>query len=250
MPDKKYANETAEAQIESFLEEVLDNMDLDVEFEIDEAPEDRHTDFETPELVINFTGPDAELLLENKAEVLLALEHLTMEMLRVPPEDHSLICFDANDWRRMRIEELRMQAMDAAERVKKSAMPFLFNPMNSRERRIVHLALREEKELRSESIGVGSERRVVVLTADAPLPPAPPPGPRGPGPRGYSAQATPGWRPPVEDSGDRDRGGRGRFGGGGRDRGPRGGGGGRGGDRDRRGGSGGGRGGDRRGPRR
>jgi spoIIIJ-associated protein len=245
MPDKKYANETAEAQIESFLEETLDNMDLDVEFEIEDAPEDRHTDFETPELVVNFSGPDTELLLENKAEVLLALEHLTMEMLRVPPEDHSLICFDANDWRRMRIEELRMQAVDAAERVKKSGMPFLFNPMNSRERRIVHLALRDEKELRSESLGVGSERRVVVLTAEAPLPPAPPPGPRTGGPRGYSAQATPGWRPPVEDR-DGDRG-RGRFGGG------------RGGDRDRRGGGGGGRGGDRggrggggggRGPRR
>jgi spoIIIJ-associated protein len=201
--------------------------------------------------VVNFTGPDTELLLENKAEVLLALEHLTMEMLRVPPEDHSLICFDANDWRRMRIEELRMQAMDAAERVKKSSMPFLFNPMNSRERRIVHLALRGETELRSESIGVGGERRVVVLTASAPLPPAPAPAPRtGGGPRGYSAQATPGWRPPVDDGGDRDRG-RGRFGGGGGGRDRRGGGGGgRGGDRDRRGGGGGGRGGDRRGPRR
>jgi spoIIIJ-associated protein len=236
MSEKKYANEIARAQIESFLEETLDNLDIDVDLEVLDAPPDRHSDFETPELVVNFSGPDVEMLLTNKAELMLALEHLTMEMLRVPPEDHSLICFDANDWRRMRIEEMRMQAMEAAERVKKTKMPFLFNPMNSRERRIVHLALRSETDLRSESLGTGSERRVVVLPVDAPLPPAPPPGPRTGPPRGFSATATPGWRPPVPEERD-DR--RGRFGGrGGR---PGGGGGGRGGG-GRPGGGGGGRG--------
>ena len=232
MSEKKYANEIARAQIESFLEETLDNLDLDVEFEIMDAPADRHTDFETPELVVTFMGPDAEMMLTNKAELMLALEHLTMEMLRVPPEDHSLICFDANDWRRMRIEEMRMQAMEAAEKVKKSKMPFLFNPMNSRERRIVHLALRGETELRSESLGTGSERRVVVLPLDAALPPIPAPGPRTGGLRGFSATATPGWRPPVPEERD-DR--RGRFGG-------RPGGGGRGGPGGGRPGGGGGRG--------
>ena len=100
MPDKKYANDTARAQIQSFLEETIDNMDLDIDPHVHEAHPDRHHDFENPELVVNFTGPDVGMLLEHKAELLLALEHLTMEMLRMPPEDHSLICFDANDWRR------------------------------------------------------------------------------------------------------------------------------------------------------
>jgi spoIIIJ-associated protein len=195
--------------------------------------------------VVNFIGPDASIMLENKAELLLALEHLTMEMLRVAPEDHALICFDANDWRRLRVEEIRMQAADAAERVTKSSAPFLFNPMNSRERRIVHLALRDQTHLRSESIGSGGDRRVVVLPVGAPLPPAPPSQHRPAPPRGYWAQATPGWRPPREDEDggggrDRDRWG-GRGGGGGRDR--------RGGGGRGRGGPGGGRGG-RGGPRR
>ena len=78
-----------------------------------------------------------------------------MEALRIPPEDHSLISFDANDYRLLRIEELRMSAMAAAEKVKRTHVPFHFNPMTSRERRVIHLALREEKELRSESVGVG-----------------------------------------------------------------------------------------------
>ncbi len=39
-------------------------------------------DFETPDVVVKFTGPDVDLLLANKAEMLLALEHLAMETLR------------------------------------------------------------------------------------------------------------------------------------------------------------------------
>ena len=67
-----------------------------------------------------------------------------------------------------------MSAMAAAEKVKRTHAPFFFNPMSSRERRVIHLALRDEKELRSESVGVGPARAVVVVPADMPTPPAPP----------------------------------------------------------------------------
>ena len=97
-----------------------------------------------------------DLLLGNKAELLLALEHVTMETLRVGSEDHSRISFDANDYRLLRIEELRLSAMTAAEKVKRTGQPFRFNPMNSRERRVIHLALRGETAVRSESIGLRS----------------------------------------------------------------------------------------------
>src|SRR5579864_2196939 len=103
-------------------------------------------DFETPDVVVKFSGEDVDLLLGNRAELLLALEHLTMEALRMPSEDHSRVSFDANDYRLLRIEELRLSAMAAAERVKSTGQPFRFNPMNSRERRVIHLALRHETE--------------------------------------------------------------------------------------------------------
>ena len=112
-------------------------------FEITEG-QHIHPDFEDPEVVVSFRGPDVELLLENRAELLLALEHLTMEVLAIPAEDHSKVCFDANDYRVLRIEELRLSAMTAAEKVKKTLTPFHFNPMSSRERRIIHLSLRGE----------------------------------------------------------------------------------------------------------
>ena len=71
-------------------------------------------------MVVRFSGPDVDLLLGNRAELLLALEHLTMEALRMPSEDHSRISFDANDYRMLRIEELRMSAVAAAEKVKRT----------------------------------------------------------------------------------------------------------------------------------
>src|SRR5213076_2361561 len=121
-------------------------------------------------------GSDVDLLLSNRAELLLALEHVTMEMLRIPSEDHSRISFDANDYRLLRIEELRMSANVAGEKVKRTGEPFRFNPMNSRERRVIHLSLRNETEVRSESTGFGGHRQVVIYPAGmASLPEEPPP---------------------------------------------------------------------------
>ena len=116
-------------------------------------------DFETPDVGVKFTGPDVDLLLANRAELLLALEHVTMEALRMPSDDHSRISFDANDYRLLRIEELRLSAMAAADKVKRTGVPFRFNPMNSRERRVIHLALRNETAVRSESLGSGPAAR-------------------------------------------------------------------------------------------
>jgi spoIIIJ-associated protein len=141
---------------------------------------------------VKFTGPDVDQLLANRAELLLALEQVTMEMLRMPSEDHSRVSFDANDYRLLRIEELRLSATTAADKVKRTGVPFRFNPMNSRERRVIHLALRAETAVRSESIGTGPARQVVVYPAGmASLPELPPApeyrrssgGPRRDGPR-------------------------------------------------------------------
>jgi len=149
-------------------------------------------DVETPDIAVKFSGRDVDLLLSNRAELLLALEHVTMEMLRMPSEHHSRISFDANDYRLLRIEELRLSAVTAAEKVKRTGVPFRFNPMNSRERRVIHLALRNDTALRSESGGAGPARHVVVYPAGMASLPEPaytpdtrrPPSPsRGRGPR-------------------------------------------------------------------
>ncbi len=160
---------------------LLRRAGLKLNYEVADA-DNPHPEFENPEVVVRFSGHDVDLLLDNRAELLLALEHLTMEALHVPPQDHALLCFDANDIRLLRIEELRLSASAAAEKVRRSGVPFRFNPMSSRERRILHLALRDEAGVRSESTGEGSRRQLVVYPAGMPTQetqaPAGPPGPQ------------------------------------------------------------------------
>ena len=166
---KKYTVEEHGPRIRQFLEPVLASAHLELKFDV--APgRSVHPEIEDPQLMVLFTGQDVDLLLANKAELMLALEHLTIEILHVPSDEHALICFDANDYRVMRIEELRMTAQTAAERVIKTGDHFQFNPMTSRERRIVHLALRGETRVKSESFGIGPVRQVVIYRADLPAP--------------------------------------------------------------------------------
>jgi spoIIIJ-associated protein len=168
-----FRTDNAGPKVEGFLNSLIKQGGFELSFTIG-GPETVLADFENPEMVVRFTGPDVDLLLANKAELMLAFEHLTMEMLRMQQNEHSLLQFDANDYRMMRIEELRLSALTVADKVKKSRVPFEFNPMNSRERRIIHLALRNEPEVRSESTGVGPHRQVVVYPAGMPsIPPSP-----------------------------------------------------------------------------
>lgn len=181
MGDTVYSVETIGRRIDDFLSRILAAAGINVKYSIHPGM-NVHPDFENPDILVKFTGADVDLLLENKAEVMLALEVLTMESLRMPQEHHSRLCFDANDYRMLRIEELRLSAITAADRVKKTNVPFRFSPMNSRERRILHLALRNETAVRSESAGMGPFRQVVVYPAGMPTPPEPPDAGRRPFP--------------------------------------------------------------------
>lgn len=218
MSNRNYTVETVGDDVADFLDAVLDAADFDVEYEILDGHE-AGSYFEKPTLVVKFSGPDLEFLMNNKGEALLAMEQLTQEVLKMAPDEHALLCFDANDYRLLRQEELRLSALTVADRVRESNTPYRFNPMSSRERRLIHLAMRDQTDLRSESAGVGPGRHVVIYPAGMASLPDPPP-----------MAMLPPRRP--SGGGDRDR-----RGGGDRDR--RGGGGGR--DRDR---------GPRRGPRR
>lgn len=204
----KYSVQETGPRIEKFLRQIIDGGGFDLSFRL-EPGDHSNPEFENPDLLVKFDGPDVDLLLANRAELLLALELVTQEMLRMHSDDHSRVSFDANDYRALRIEELRISALAAAEKVKHTGTYFRFNPMNSRERRVVHIALRNQPEVRSESCGAGPQRGVVIYPASmASIPDLPPlPAPH------YGA------RP----GGDRDRGndrGGDRRGPGGRDRRP------------------------------
>jgi spoIIIJ-associated protein len=150
-------------QLNAFLGGVVKHAGLKLKYRIMVDPpvaDDR--DWERPEILVEFAGPDSTLLLERGGELLRSLELLAMEMLRLPGNEHEKISFDCMGHRKARLEELRMSARVAAEKVRRSGTPYHFAPMSSRERRILHLALREEEDLRTESTGEGLRRSVVL----------------------------------------------------------------------------------------
>ena len=183
MSERKYSAERIGPRIDAFLRAVFEHGGFRLRFEVANA-HSPHPEIENPEVMVQFSGPDVDLLLNNRAELLLALEHLTMEVLGMPQEHHALLCFDANDYRFLRMEELRLSAAAAADKVRRTGAPFAFNPMTSRERRILHLALRDEAGVRSESTGVGGHRQVVVYPGG--MSSASQPAPAGPAGAQYS----------------------------------------------------------------
>jgi spoIIIJ-associated protein len=154
-------------KINEFLRAVMTHGGLRLKYRITvDPPLPENREWERPEIVVDFTGPDSALLLDRGGELLRSIELLALEILRLPSGDHEKIWFDCQNQRSLRLEELRMAASVAAEKVRQTGTPYQFAPMSSRERRIVHLALREQTDLRTESDGEGPRRSVVVYPAD------------------------------------------------------------------------------------
>lgn len=167
IPDKV----AAANKINELLKGIVANGGLRLKYRITvDPPMAEERDWERPEILVQFAGPDAPLLLERGAELLRSIELLALEMLRLPGNEHEKINFDCMNHRAMRLEELRLAADVAAEKVRKTGAPYTFAPMSSRERRIVHLALREHEDLRTESQGEAARRSVVVYPKDFKLP--------------------------------------------------------------------------------
>jgi spoIIIJ-associated protein len=125
---------------------------------------------ETPDLIVNFDGRDRELLLERNGELLKALEYIAVRCIRLDPKLHDRVRFDCANYRADRLAELKLSAQVAADRVRETHMPFRFNPMGARERRIVHLVLKDQPGIRTASEGVGEGRQVVVFPVSGKAP--------------------------------------------------------------------------------
>ena len=150
-------------KINGFLQAVVTHGGLHLKYRIIvDPPLPENRDWEKPEILVDFSGPDSALLLDRGGELLRALELLALEMLRLASGEHEKISFDCQNRRSMRIQELRTAANVAAERVRKTGTPYQFSPMSSRERRIVHLALQDDPAVVTVSIGEGEARKVAI----------------------------------------------------------------------------------------
>jgi predicted RNA-binding protein Jag len=167
----------AAEELQRFLDLVLHEMNLATKYEILPAPHSRGGDdtHAAPteadgvgtdaDIVVRFGGADEDILLSRNGELLLALEHLAHRWLRLEPAMHDRVRFDCGDYRATRLEELKLSARVAAQRVRETGQPFRFNPMSSRDRRTIHLELNGAPGVRTMSEGSGDRRHLVVYPA-------------------------------------------------------------------------------------
>jgi spoIIIJ-associated protein len=164
--DGKLDRQAAAEALRHFLENMVRVSGLELKVSVRPVSAEGEGSGSDAEVLADLDGKDKEILLERGAEVLKAFEHLAFRALRLEPAYHEKIHIDCGGYRALRFEELRMTARVAAERVQTSRQAFRLNPMSSRERRIVHLALKDMTGVRTESVGVGEERQVVIHPAD------------------------------------------------------------------------------------
>lgn len=161
MPIEDYRD--AAEKIAGFLKSVTSLGGLRLKYRITAGEGAADPDgLEAREIYVEIAGPDAGLLTQRGGELLRAFEHVAAKIIRLENEEHDKVSFDANNFKAIRARELRMAAETAAEKVRRVGQPYSFQPMSSRERRLLHLAFRQYDDLQTSSSGEGMKRFVVV----------------------------------------------------------------------------------------
>jgi len=141
-------------EIQFYVEDIVDMAALELDAAIYQ---------ERDALVLQLEGPDSGLLLDYGGEILDAFQVVLGKIVPRRFNIDQRILVDTNNARITRERELIEVAKKAAETVRKTGRLQELSPMNSMERRIVHLALGEEEGVTTESTGEGDVRRVQIL---------------------------------------------------------------------------------------
>jgi spoIIIJ-associated protein len=161
VPDKPVDELTEEerATLETartVLEEMLRLMELDATVEIASGGE-------TARLKVR--GNDLGALIGRRGEKLASLQHIVNLIVGRREGQHHRIAVDVENYRGRREEQLRDVADRAAKRVIQTGKIIQLEAMPAIERRVVHMALLENPRIRTQSVGVEPNRRIVVLPA-------------------------------------------------------------------------------------
>jgi spoIIIJ-associated protein len=114
---------------------------------------------------LNVKGDDLGALIGRRGEKLASLQHIVNLIVGRREGQHHRIAVDVENYRGRREEQLRDVADRAAKRVVQTGKIIQLEAMPAVERRIVHMALVENPKVRTQSVGVEPNRRIVVLPA-------------------------------------------------------------------------------------
>jgi spoIIIJ-associated protein len=147
------------------LEDLLERMDIHayVTAVLTRVPGQRGDIEET--VTLHIEGADEEamgLLIGRRGDTLRSLQFLLNLLVSRRVQKWPQVVVDVGNYRQRRQESLEGLARRMAERVRQTGRPIMLEPMAAYERRIVHLALREDKSIYTESSGDGENRKIVI----------------------------------------------------------------------------------------
>jgi spoIIIJ-associated protein len=141
-----------------FVVQLLDDMEMDCEAELLEPRAE-----EPHEIQIDIFGPDAGRIIGKKGQVLGAIQYLTNRIVNRPGLDRRYVTVDAEGYRSRRDDTLATMAQRLGKQAVTEGKIITFEPMNPRDRRVIHLALAKFEGLVTRSEGEGEERRVQII---------------------------------------------------------------------------------------
>jgi len=148
--------EALKSEVEAYLRTVLDILEEDVTFEIE--------DDGSGGLYVNLVG--SMFSLPEERSILASLEHLLRGALRRKTGKEAEVILDVNGSVRRRRAELIRFALGKAEEVARSRTPVRLNSMPPHERRTIHVTLANFPGVRTYSTGAGDNRQIVIEPDD------------------------------------------------------------------------------------
>ncbi|MEM4724391.1 MAG: RNA-binding cell elongation regulator Jag/EloR, partial [Candidatus Hadarchaeum sp.] len=143
------------------LQNLLSYMGLQAMVTREEVPAEMQAG--SPVVAFNISGTDLGVLIGRRGETLHDLQYLTCLLISRQTQHWPNIIVDVEHYKSRRQKSLVDLARRMANRVRITAQPVSLEPMPAYERRIVHLALREDPDVYTESVGQDDKRKVVIL---------------------------------------------------------------------------------------
>ncbi|MGD9117874.1 MAG: RNA-binding cell elongation regulator Jag/EloR [Dehalococcoidia bacterium] len=114
-------------------------------------------------ITLDVSGDDLGILIGRRGQTLSALQYVVRLILAHQTQARVPIVIDVEGYKQRRYEALKALAQRMAEQVKTKGRPFTLEPMLAYERRIIHLALANDPDVTTESVGEGESRKVVIV---------------------------------------------------------------------------------------
>jgi len=118
-------------------------------------------------IVLELTGDSSGILIGRRGQMLDAMEYVVNRIVGRDEGDAARIVVDSQNYRARRRDALEDLARRMADQAKKKRKAVTLNPMSPRDRRIVHLLLKEDPSLTTKSSGTGYFRKLVIIPTDA-----------------------------------------------------------------------------------